>query len=905
MSFLENEDKIKKKSDNLNELRKKRRNKLLNEIIDISQINDNNLSGEIESNEIEQVKINQINSLEWYSQPDYSFSKDYNLNQTNNFSQIIYDNFCQLNNQSTKEFEIVKDNKFNLTIDFIMIVGKYLNSNNDFINLMKVSKKYEELVLMYKFNPISDISLFKNIQTQHFYKRKDLKHKKPNLYQYIHWYDVPFLDLAINKTYNMEEEFKNLLLINNEYSKFYHNYDEIRYKLPEYPIDFEYKNNDIIKRVVYDEKYNKDLHFNLDGTPVVTKTIEQKRNYLINYLNDLNQRHLKKYGTDIQFLDDLPINENSLHFNYYQIEALQNISNYNEIEFLNRNGIKVIDLCFSIKIPEGVYEIKTFDMIEPTDRLYDIEFPKSLRIIRSEAFVGFNLLKFDLDYNVKTEDNSFYDCYIVNPLIVHQDLINIDFSCLTNCIFSIYIPEGITEICDYCFQSNTIENITFPSSLLIIGKSAFKYCNINCDLYFNDNIKYIGEDAFRYSKCCDIQLPRLLKRLRKNTFLGASISCIYFGEELMIIDKFCFRELNNNKPIEECDMFLNSKLVRIGYQAFYKSFITFRWIENHDKKHLRIIDSCCFEKSKTILNNLLFDLERNFELKSFEYRTFAFSNLEYINIPEGVTVIKQECFSYCNKLIDIDFPNSLERIERFCFYKCEGLSEIVLPIGIIIERYAFYGCKKLRIVKINIDIQNKKTFMLDFKNVNTGNETYDIRLVNNDLINAEDNAFNFTNVLGNYNEMIRFCKNKEYINYLDNEKREIEKNEIKEIKINEINDYEEYEDLIEMGNNTLYDDGSYEIENNEDEDVLKDFDFDMDSEFEFESGNKNVKEDIYYDIREEEEDDDYKDDSNLDINTIINDQSNTGFYYPLDDLNTIIKIENDFKDKNPISKYIP
>ena len=41
-----------------------------------------------------------------------------------------------------------------------------------------VCKRYEQLVLMYKFNPISDISLFENIQTQHFYKTEDIKNKK-------------------------------------------------------------------------------------------------------------------------------------------------------------------------------------------------------------------------------------------------------------------------------------------------------------------------------------------------------------------------------------------------------------------------------------------------------------------------------------------------------------------------------------------------------------------------------------------------------------------------------------------------------------------------------------------------------------------------------------------------------
>ena len=76
-----------------------------------------------------------------------------------------------------------------MTVDFIMIVGKYFKSPNDFINIMKICKRYEELVLMYKFNPISDISLFENIQTQHFYNKEDVKNKKDGLFQYIYWFN--------------------------------------------------------------------------------------------------------------------------------------------------------------------------------------------------------------------------------------------------------------------------------------------------------------------------------------------------------------------------------------------------------------------------------------------------------------------------------------------------------------------------------------------------------------------------------------------------------------------------------------------------------------------------------------------------------------------------------------------
>ena len=54
--------------------------------------------------------------------------------------------------QSMREFKY----KWEITIDVMMIVGKYFESNNDYINVMKVCKRYEQLTQMYHFNPIED-----------------------------------------------------------------------------------------------------------------------------------------------------------------------------------------------------------------------------------------------------------------------------------------------------------------------------------------------------------------------------------------------------------------------------------------------------------------------------------------------------------------------------------------------------------------------------------------------------------------------------------------------------------------------------------------------------------------------------------------------------------------------------
>ena len=47
------------------------------------------------------------------------------------------------------------------------IIAKYFEKKVDYINVMKVSKRYHDLVQMYHFNPIQDYSLFENIETQY------------------------------------------------------------------------------------------------------------------------------------------------------------------------------------------------------------------------------------------------------------------------------------------------------------------------------------------------------------------------------------------------------------------------------------------------------------------------------------------------------------------------------------------------------------------------------------------------------------------------------------------------------------------------------------------------------------------------------------------------------------------
>ena len=109
--------------------------------------------------------------------------------------------------------------KWEITIDVMLIIGKYFEKNNDFVNVMKVTKNYCDLTKMYHYNPIEDTSLFENMETQHFYSKQvksvkpkeksfrskifgvfssNNKRKKSKIQQYVYWYN-PYREIKENE----------------------------------------------------------------------------------------------------------------------------------------------------------------------------------------------------------------------------------------------------------------------------------------------------------------------------------------------------------------------------------------------------------------------------------------------------------------------------------------------------------------------------------------------------------------------------------------------------------------------------------------------------------------------------------------------------------------------------------
>ena len=72
-----------------------------------------------------------------------------------------------------------------------------------------------------------------------------------------------------------------------------------------------------------------------------------------------------------------------------------------------------------------------------------------------------------------------------------------------------------------------------------------------------------------------------------------------------------------------------------------------------------------------------------------------------VNIPEGVTSLGDNCFSYCAALTSITLPESVTSLGGFCFYQCPSLTSITLPESVTsLGSNCFRYCSNLTLATV-------------------------------------------------------------------------------------------------------------------------------------------------------------------------------------------------------------
>lgn len=83
-------------------------------------------------------------------------------------------------------------------------------------------------------------------------------------------------------------------------------------------------------------------------------------------------------------------------------------------------------------------------------------------------------------------------------------------------------------------------------------------------------------------------------------------------------------------------------------------------------------------------------------LKEIGLSAFAFTNLNTAYLPEGLEILGEKAFTYCQNLTSVTFPSSIKEIHREAFYYSQSLTSAHLSEGLkIMDERAFMECRSL------------------------------------------------------------------------------------------------------------------------------------------------------------------------------------------------------------------
>ena len=289
-----------------------------------------------------------------------------------------------------------------------------------------------------------------------------------------------------------------------------------------------------------------------------------------------------------------------------------------------------------------------------------------------------------------------------------------DFTALTSA--SLSGISGLKEIPDGLFWGcEKLTEVTFPTiteGIESIGDHAFWMCKKLTTMELPETIEEIGDYAFYFCPQLDVTLPKSLKKVGYRAFdqcntvtmpkeIGENVETVLEDEEGQWASVFRIVRLVFPGTMEEW-LARDNKWIMSAWTN-YTSDGGYLNIGGEDIVDLVIpngttelkpyafanatqIKTVTFPSTLTKIEDRAF-----YECKKLEAANlpdnitelgdecFAYSGIETLTLPKGLTVIPKEAFSFCENLESLNLPEGLLGIGVEAFFSCEALQTLVLP----------------------------------------------------------------------------------------------------------------------------------------------------------------------------------------------------------------------------------
>ena len=312
----------------------------------------------------------------------------------------------------------------------------------------------------------------------------------------------------------------------------------------------------------------------------------------------------------------------------------------NDIEYYIMNGEAIIMSC-------------------PDDKEGEIEIPATIK-----------------NYPVtKVNAAAFSASASITKVALPGTIINIGNNAFYGCtkLAEINIPEGITYIADSAFAYSGLTSAVLPDGILTIGGSAFRNC----------------------TKLTTVHIPEGVTNIYGYAFYGSGLTEATVPYSTVAIDGYSFGNCTSMRQVTILNC--NTAVRAYAFAGTYgmNSIIVPQGLNNVDTRY-------AFSSCTSLKNVYISDLEawcnNSFKIQINSTGSPNLTNL-YLNgelltdlvIPESVTSIKTEAFTYCKSIKKVTIHNKVTSIGSKAFFHCDNLTDVVLSASVSkIEPYAFW-----------------------------------------------------------------------------------------------------------------------------------------------------------------------------------------------------------------------
>ena len=296
----------------------------------------------------------------------------------------------------------------------------------------------------------------------------------------------------------------------------------------------------------------------------------------------------------------------------------------------------------------------------------------------------------DIEYTVNSIGyGAFYGCINLNTVTIPNSVTSIGAFAFYHC------SSG-------SFGSGGLQSVTIPDSVTSIGKSAFEGCSKLISFTIPYSLTTISERAFfGCSRITSAYIPENVTAIGERAFFGcSSLTSVTIPASVSSIGEGAFLGCSNLLSIDIADLeaWCNLNIIDPIFNSAHHLYlngeeITDLVIPNPvSNLGFESFSYCCGLTSVTIPKSVT---------SIGEYAFSECISLTSISIPTSVTTISIGAFSGCSNLVYITIPMSVTTIETGVFSRCSHLISVTIPDSVTdIGMGAFSGCSGLTSINI-------------------------------------------------------------------------------------------------------------------------------------------------------------------------------------------------------------